>query len=141
MRRSALLAVLIAGFAVAAVPPSFSEVQSLTRSAPSAAAEGMSLTGVSGYRVSVCASAGNTLSGAGAVDIYGYNPVTGLWGINPALRTTVTATIRCQTLPDFDAATLGRMAGWRVLPAANGITVSGGTTVTVSISSCLVGSC
>lgn len=141
MRRSAFLAVLIAGFAAAAVPPSFSESQSLTRAAPAAATEGMSLTGVSGYRVSVCATAGNTLSGAGFIDIYGYNPVTGLWGIAPQLRVPVTATIRCQNVADFGVDSLGRMSGWRVLPAANGITVSGGTTVTVSVSSCLVGSC
>lgn len=105
--------------------------QPLSNSAPTAASEGMSLGGVRGFRVSVCAQVGQTLSGTGTLLAYWYDSVAALWMRNPALDWSVTATgVRCQVFPDqrVVAASAGR-----VFYATSALTVSGGTTAATRI--------
>jgi hypothetical protein len=92
----------------------------------------MGLHGVTGYRVSVCATSGQTLSGSGYLRAYAYHPEAALWMRNPSLDYTVSASgVRCQVFPDLAVA--AQPADWRVLFAADSITVSSGSTVTVRI--------
>lgn len=114
----------------ATIARGFEESQALTRAAPSAATEGMLLTRVAGYRVSICAASGQTLSGAGSLQAYYFDPAREVWIRNPTLDRSVTVSgSRCQAFPD--ATTLVRFG--RVLYATSSVTVSGGTTVTVRI--------
>lgn len=109
-----------------------------TRAAPSATPvdgtvnSGMKLNAVVGAYVSLCAASGQTLSGAGSLNAYYYDPGAALWMRDPDLDLSVSvgatscagAACRCQVWPDFaiSSAKLGY-----VLYATNGITVSGGT--------------
>lgn len=124
-------------------PRYYWETAPLTRTAPSAVpvdgtvGSGMKLTYVTGAWISVCAASGQTLSGAGTLDAYFFDPAAGLWMRNDDLDLSVTvtaATYRCQVWPDF--AVSASKAGY-VLYATNGITVSGGTTVVVRVSGSL----
>ncbi len=76
----------------------------------------------------MCAQSGATLTG-GFLDTYYMNPMSELWGTNPSLVMTVVSGQRCQTFPDIWVG----VAGGRFLPAARAVTVSAGTTVTVTI--------
>ncbi len=135
MKRLALLAAVAlstVALAVSAPAASFYETTILTRAAPTLVTEGMSIHGVPGYRVSVCAESGQTLSGTGYLRAYAWHPVAALWMRNPSLDYTVSATAtRCQVFPDLQVA--AQPEGWRVLFAADTIAVSGGTTVTTRI--------
>src|SRR4051812_46307439 len=96
------LVLLVGGLAVALPVRYFHESQSLTRGAPTLATEGMSLVGVKGFRVSICAQSGQTLSGAGSLRAYLYHSDAALWMRNPSLDLSVTAAgVRCQAFPDF----------------------------------------
>jgi hypothetical protein len=107
-----------------------SESQSLTRSAPSAATEGMDLANVKGFRISVCAPSGQTLTG-GTLNAWVYNYGSSLWMRNPLLDLTVTSnSVRCLAFPDQEVVA---MMGARVLYAASSVTVSSGSAVTVRI--------
>lgn len=91
------------------------------------------LTSCTGYQITICASSGQTLSGAGTIDIYYWpdwpGPLTlTTWPKDPGLVETVTATTRCQTFPTHTTTGLG----W-IYPAANAVTVSAGTTVNVLV--------
>ncbi|MFL5344362.1 MAG: hypothetical protein ACJ8AT_06200 [Hyalangium sp.] len=96
----------------------------------------MSLTDTAGYAVrgffvSVCAASAQTLSGAGLLRAWVYHPDAASWMRNPDLDLSVTASgVRCQAFPDLRT---GYLQGRRVLFAADSLTVSGGTTVTVRI--------
>lgn len=150
-----LVLVLSAGAASAQVPPRYYwETQTCSagtcdRGAPaasdfvgtaSALAVGMNLSGARGFYVSVCAASGQTLGGAGTLAAYVYEPWTGLVFRDSALDlklsdvTSATACAgspcRCATFPDLlPALRLNR----RVLYAATGVTVSGGSTLSVYI--------
>lgn len=117
------------------VPP-FSETQTCTagtcsRSAPASTAEGMELGMVQGFRLMVCAPAGQTLSGAGTMQAWLCDAAKGVCARNPDLDKSVTASsVQCQVFPDF---TVG-VVPWTdksVVFAANGVTVSSGTPLTV----------
>lgn len=135
MRHAVLLSLLYAG-ASAALPQRYlSDVQALTRAAPTLDTEGMSLTSSNGYPIrafliAVCAEEGQTLSGAGSLRAWVYHPRLARWMRNAELDKAVTLTGEdCQTYSDFTPLYLGD--GRRLLYAADGVTVSGGTTVTV----------
>ena len=103
------------------------ETQALTRAAPSLATDGQTLSQARNLRVTLCAGTGETLSGAGALRAWYMTPGN-TWSRTPELDLSVsTSGVRCHTWPDLE---VGARAG-RVLFAADGVTVSGGTTVTV----------
>ena len=109
-----------------------------TRAAPSAApvdgtvGSGMKLTYVKGAWIELCAASGQTLSGAGSLQAYYYDPAIALWTRNPSLDLAVTvastscggAACRCQTWGDL---AVGASKSGYVLFATSGITVSAGT--------------
>jgi hypothetical protein len=112
------------------------ETQALTRAAPTTSCYdattplGISIKDVRGYRVIVAAESGQTLSGAGNLRAYLWDVYEGAWMRNPSLDVAVTTTgARRQVFPDL--ATQVRTGC--VMYAADAITVSGGTTVTVRI--------
>lgn len=105
------------------------ETQILTRAAPTSAADGLDLAKVRGYRVTICAASGQTLTG-GALQAWYYEPIQQLWSrASSTLDETVPSGTRCKTFDDVE--TLVRFG--RVLYATSAVTVSGGTTVTVRI--------
>lgn len=118
-------------------PVHLSSTQSTTESAPTADSSGFALVNVEGFRVSVCAESGQTLAGAGALNAYlkGHD---GLIHRNPSLDLSISVTAtscagsacRCQTFPDQRQ--WAQQSG-TLFYVANGVTVSGGTTVVVRI--------
>lgn len=148
---SALLAVLASGLAVAAwvVPYTYRyematcpgnanpgmctaaqtcSAGSCTGTAPTTQYEGMGLYGVTSYRLTACAASGQTLSGAGTLQAYGFNSAENVWVRNPGLDQSVTASGKqCQAFPDF---LVGIQYG-RVRFVSSGVTVSGGSTLDV----------
>lgn len=84
----------------------------VTCDAPTAATDGALLSGSTGVVVTVCAASGQTLSGAGTLLAYVYNPIAGLWARVPDLDlTTTTASVRCLAFPGiFVAVPAGRIA-------------------------------
>ena len=124
---AALLLALLSGQARTAV--TVTEAQALSRAAPTLSTEGVSLGSARGLRVTLCAASGQTLSGAGALRAY-YSPSGTIWSRNSGLDLAVpgdAAGKACWTFPDVEV--LVRTG--RVLFAADGVTVSGGTTVTL----------
>lgn len=113
----------------------FEESQALTRANPSGnpallsaiATRPLSLVGVTRYRVLVCAESGSTLTGTGSVRLWLYTPGLSAWGYGMVLTVT-TSGARCQS---FGLLTDVRL-GW-LHPAAVGVGVSSGTTVTVRV--------
>ena len=102
----------------------WSEAQALTRAAPTLVTEGISLDGVESFRVILSADEGETLSGAGELECYAYSYLLERWVRVPELDLgTITATFR-----DMSWGELESLCGFgRVLYAATGVTVSGGT--------------
>ena len=138
--KKALLLTLFAGLAYGAGLRHFTETQTAAaRAAPTAATDGMSLLGVDSFRVSVCAPSAQTLGGAGSLHAYLFDVNDGLWKRNPSLDLPISVTAtscasaacRCQQFPDQKVGVGDEAA--RVLYAASGVTLSGGTDVTVSI--------
>lgn len=93
-----------------------------------------------GYRVTICAANGNTLSGAGTIPVYYFPDAAGSlgkWSRNPGLDETIAvgatscngSPCQCETFADHAAA----VPGGFIYLAPNGITLSAGTTVTVSV--------
>lgn len=137
LSRMAVLGVLIAtaAFAVEAVFLDESQACSAGTCArasdPSTATEGMYLGDISHFRVSICAASGQTLSGAGTLQAWRYDTRNGIWERNNDLDQTVDGSgKRCQAFPDF---TVGVHNADRVLFAASGVTVSGGSAVDVRV--------
>lgn len=127
---------LIATQLHAAPPPfhagmvEFSASQNLTGSAPASATDGIALRGIVGYRLSVCATSTNTLSGAGTVLAYVYVPTQGAWARNPSLDFTMSASsVKCQLFPDI----ISYIHWGQLKYVPSGVTVSGGTTVSTLI--------
>lgn len=109
----------------------WSEAQVLTRAAPTVVTEGMPLGDVTGLRVMVSAASGQTLSGAGSLQAYGWDNDLARWLRVPDLDLTIPAT--CASKRDCRWADLDvPVQSGRLLYAATGVTVSSGT-VTVSI--------
>jgi hypothetical protein len=133
----ALVACLVAGSAQAAKTyrtwsaSGVALTGSAPSSAPTATTDALKLNGVIGFRLTVCATSGNTLTG-GTLRAYVYSSSLGLWSRNPDLDQTIgTPTHRCRHFADQSV-----VAGnndW-VKYVTDAVTVSAGTTVTVSIS-------
>lgn len=88
------------------------------------------------FRITVCAASGQTLSGAGTLEIGYMSPLatyTGgagaVWSLNKGLTLTVTSTLQCETFPDQRVL----VERGRLYVRANGVTVSGGASLTISI--------
>lgn len=62
----------------------------------------------------------------------------GLWGISSAFRITLATGTRCQWWGDYDAGPVSKDS-FRLLPATDSVTVSGGTTVAIRIYACSFG--
>lgn len=119
----------------------WSQSQTLTQAAPSATCTGAStsatcgldLATLKGYRVcvQVAIPASQTLSGAGSLQAYYYDYDLAAWArSDTSLDFTVSASGVAQACsPDY--AVLAQKG--RVYYAATGVTVSAGTTVTVSV--------
>lgn len=110
------------------------ETQALTRAAPTLATEGVSLARVTAYRITVCAPAGQTLTGGSVVPwVYQDRMSTPEWAKgDPSLALTVPASApaRCQIFKDIQVF----VPFHRVLFATSAVTLSGtGTDVTVRI--------
>lgn len=116
------------GFNVAAqetVTASYS--LNLTGAAPAGVTDGMTLKDVVGYRLTVCAVFGQTITSA-PMKAWVFSPLLQLWTRSPTMDVTVAGnSIRCVTAPDVQ---VGYRLG-RVYYQPNGVTVSGGTTVDV----------
>ena len=100
----------------------------VTCDAPTLVTEGVSLSGVGGVTVTVCAASGQTLSGAGTLTAYVWNEATSTWANAPDYNLTVTGTtVRCQNFAPFWVAdTHGRIA-WVttvVTASSNDVTVN-----------------
>lgn len=130
----ALFLLTVARLAIASGPPAPTGVitvqssQTLSSNVPADPAAGMTLIGMAGYRVTLCAAAGQTLSGAGSLFAYTWMAGLQLWARVPVLDLPVVATnARCESFGDLE--TFVPFA--RVFYGAEGVTVSGGTNVLV----------
>lgn len=135
MHRLALLLSLFTAPAFAAGP--YTAVQPLTRPAPvgvptdpqSFPVPPMSLDSTARYRVTVCAEAGATLTGAGSIRLWLYHPRAQAWGFNASHDLTVTTTgARCQSWGRGVDVSFGFLQ-----PASVAVGVSAGTTVTLFV--------
>lgn len=128
------------------VPPNPTSVPPRTPGQSSTINGALHLVGCSGYRITLCAPPGQTLAGAGTVQVYYWpdylspsNNIT-VWPRNKGLDETVPTTsatdcnggaCRCVTFPDHP--TFGLNGGW-IYAAPNAVTLSGsGPSVTVLI--------
>lgn len=104
----------------------------LSAAAPSAATDGIPLTGLKSVQITVSADSGQTLSGAGTIRVYLYDSTLGRWARCPELDMSVsTASVR-----DLAFAALsmdGERSGARAAFVPNSVTVSSGTTVRVHV--------
>lgn len=127
---SVVLVASLASFNVGAQSyKSYQETQALTRAAPTAATEGASLAGATGYRVTVSAPSGQTITG-GSILCYTYNPTLKRWArCKSAFDITLLTGVRDSPSEEFKVA----VGGGRVLFATDSVTLSGGTTVVVTI--------
>jgi hypothetical protein len=94
--------------------------------------DGMRMSSTKGYRVSVCAVSGQTLSGAGTLLAWRYNAARLLWERNKDLdRAVAVSGVRCAAFADTPVP--AQIVSDRVLYAASGVTVSGGATINVRV--------
>jgi hypothetical protein len=99
----------------------------VTCDAPTLATEGTNLANVGAVVVTACAASTKTLSGAGNLRAYVYDPTTALWARAPDLDlATGTASVRCVTWPAiYVPGPAGRVA-WvtdTVTASSNSVTV------------------
>ncbi len=103
----------------------------LTSAAPTLSTQGLSLSKrgpASGFRVIVSAQAGATVTG-GTARCYFFGPVTTRWMRCPNFDVTLTTGVRDSVSVDFHP-----LVGWgRIYYATDAVTVSAGTTVTVTV--------
>lgn len=138
----ALLIVIAPVLALAGPPDTFirrewRETQTAAaRAAPTLSTEGAAVREGVSIMVELDAGSGKTLSGAGALDVYLYDKWDGTnfaWAKFPARQLLVPAGCASNRHCVIEALTLdGPRLGQRVLFAANGVTVSSGTTVVVT---------
>lgn len=108
---------------------SWTESQILTRLAPTLVTEGMDLSDVIGYRMTVCAPTGATITG-GTVKCYVRPSSTATWQLCEAdLNVTPDTGAQCYSTPDVVVA----VGFARVLYGNSGLTTSAGTTAQVSL--------
>jgi hypothetical protein len=115
----------------------------VTRTAPTVAADGQTAgislanpqlaanqNGYHGLSVTVCTVAGQTLSGTGTIQFYGYDLATPEWAHIPDLAQSVTTTTaRCQT---FLGLGIPNPRG-RLMAVATGVGFSGGGSAGVTV--------
>jgi len=104
-------------------------------SAPTSNAEGANISSANGYRLSICAASGQTLSGAGTMQAYWCDTLTALCYRNPLNDQNVTGAVsgqRCVTWPDFQIAAITGNPD-SVVFAASAVTVNGGSALTVQL--------
>ena len=111
-----------------------------TASDPSGTALGIDIGRTTGFRLTICAASGQTLSGGGEVKIWLYNSQATLWADNPSLKRSVTSSKRCEAFPDFDSSKIPINSS-RVYAQPNGVSVSGGASVTVYYDACQTTGC
>lgn len=102
-------------------------------SAPSASTDGRSIAQARSISVRLCAASGQTLSGGGTLDVYGWDEDDELWAVSPSLAITVPASAsgaRCAIVM-ADAEVL--VAFGRVAVVPNAVTISGGASLGVKI--------
>jgi hypothetical protein len=102
---------------------------SCSGSSPTTSTNGMTLGGVRSFRITICAASGNTLSGAGTMQAWGFSNAEGIWVRNSDLDLTVSLSTRCQRWADL----LTGVSYDRVDYISNAVTVSGGSTLDVMI--------
>lgn len=107
---------------------SYIEVQALTRAVPTLATEGQALKNFQALTIQAVAANGQTLS-AGTLNAWFYDPVVAVWARVPALDLVI-ATSGVQSVAWPALPVIGPRNA-RYLWATSGLTVSGGTTVTV----------
>lgn len=111
--------------------------QALTGSMPTTSDTGLTVDGPTAVRPYVCANAGQTLSGAGTINVFFIDPYESVVMRNPGLDLSVSVTstscqgaaCQCQVFPDM--LVKGGAGKMRLVPS--GVTVSGGTTVRVGL--------
>jgi hypothetical protein len=104
----------------------------LSAAAPSAATDGIPLTGLKAVQVIVSANATRTLSGAGNLRVYIYDPTVARWVRVPALDLAVsTSGVRDLAFEAF--AVSGERSGARLAVIPDSVTVSAGTDVRVHL--------
>jgi hypothetical protein len=142
MKQFILLAVLLSAPAFAQINRYSSEAQAVpTRAAPTTASVsvGLRMEDVMGYRVTLCAESGQTLSGAGEVHAYWLDDNTGLVTrteeadeiVSVGATSCSGSACRCQTfLSRPNTVQMGGVLWY----TTSGVTVSGGTTATVRVS-------
>lgn len=131
-RMICLLTILCTTLAAADTVSSYrysTENQILSRAAPTLVTEGMSLQNIAGYQITITAPSGQTITG-GTLECYYMSTYTFRWArCSSSMDLTPRTGGRDWTSPNVEVAVgLGR-----VLYAAASITLSGGTTVDVSI--------
>lgn len=105
----------------------YSEVQSTTRSvAALTVADGIPLAGLRAVTVTISADSGATLSGAGTVDAYYYDPEIGRYASDTALTFTVAAGASGKRDWTLGTVIVDNPRG-RLMYACNGVTVSAGS--------------
>lgn len=108
------------------------EDQVLTAAAPTTIADGIPLQNLDGLTVQVQANATRTLSGAGSLRCYIWDPDVALWSRLPENDLAVsTASVRCLAFAPF--AMTSPSKGSRVCFVTDSVTVSAGTTVRVNL--------
>lgn len=110
---------------------SFSLSQNLTGTAPTLSTEGQSLEDLAAVSVvvEVAVPASQTLSGAGSLACYVYDPFIAAWSRLPACDFAVTSSAVARQA--FEAVDVLTPRAGRVLWVPVGVTVSAGSTVTV----------
>lgn len=117
--------------AVAAGGSDFQAAMSTTASAPTSATDGLGIIDLAAVTVVVQAESTRTLSGSGTLDCYLYDAVLGDWVPCPSLNLNVTSSgVNAQAFPAFD---IPGPRNARVKWIPNGVGVSAGSTVTVSL--------
>jgi hypothetical protein len=103
------------------------QMEALSGAAPSAAEEGVSLEGAKNYRIIISATAGQTLSGAGAYKVYAWHADAG-WAEDPRLAGSVSSSgVRSIVLDERE---IGPSAG-RIRVVFTGLTTSDSQPVSV----------
>ncbi len=127
-----VLCLLLASVAVADGKPDYTSYSSaLTGTAPTLGTQGIDLANVAGYRVIVSAESTRTLSGAGTLQCYYWSNPLARW-----IRCLTTfdiavdsSSVRDHIEGDFTVA----VGAGRIFYKPDSVTVSAGTTVTVTI--------
>ena len=127
-----LVVLLAAPFASAQIQGWTSSDTALTAAEPSLATHGTTLVGAAGYRVIICAESGQTLTG-GTLRFWLWDPyivANGVWAYGEELDITITGGERCSSFERDTSMTTNLQ---RLYVQQSGITVSGGTTVTLRV--------